>query len=75
MLSEIASFETLEVLVPYGPLCATDRTISGDLPKAHGSTENMTDAVHPSGFPTLKMGIDDGDPIINLLQGQPVFWR
>lgn len=75
VLPEISTFETFKVLVPYGPLSAAYGPISRNFPKAYRGTENMPDAVHPSGFPTLEMGIHDGDPIIYLLQSQTVFWR
>jgi len=75
VLPKIAAFETLEVVVPDGPLSATEGAVSRHLAKTNSGAEDMADAVHPGGFATLEMGIYDGDPVVNLLEGEAVFWR
>jgi len=74
VLPEVAAFEASEVVIPYGPLSSTLAALPGDLAKTDGGAEDMADAVHPGCFAALEMGIDDGDPVVDFLEGEAVFW-
>lgn len=75
MLSETAVSEALEVVVKDSPQRSANGPIPGYLAEARSCAQDMPDAVHPRRFTALIMGVDNSDPVIDLLQSEPMVRR
>ena len=66
-LPKVSIGETLEITVPDRPLCPAKAAVARRFAETNGCGENVSNGVHPSGFVSMKIWIDNGDPVVDFL--------